>query len=77
MPQIITLHRELIDMTEDLTNQLSRARNEILSLRRNLENTQYLNNKAVDPTMDEKGIMMQQNRHQKARSPDHRSACLV
>ena len=38
-------------MTEDLTNQLSRARNEILSLRRNIENMQYLN-KNVDLSMD-------------------------
>ncbi len=34
--------RELIDMTEGLTNDLANARNEIIALRRDLENRQYL-----------------------------------
>jgi len=39
--------KELIDMSEALANDLSKSRQEVLSLRHKLENKQYLHNKTV------------------------------
>ena len=39
--------KELIDMSEALANDLSKSRQEVLSLRHKLENKQYLHNQTV------------------------------
>lgn len=62
-------HRELIDMTEGLTHDLAKARNEIMTLKRNLENKQFIqsNQEFISPALDQKQLMQHRNQHQKAR----------
>ncbi|TRY75698.1 hypothetical protein TCAL_12120 [Tigriopus californicus] len=59
--------KELIDMTEGLTNDLAKARNEILTLKRNLENKQFIqsNQEFISPALDQMQLMQHRNQHQK------------
>lgn len=59
--------KELIDMTEGLTHDLAKARNEIMTLKRNLENKQFIqsNQEFISPALDQKQLMQHRNQHQK------------
>lgn len=51
-------------MTEALTNDLGNARNEIMSLRREIENRKYLYQQSPDDVIN---VSRHRNEHQKAR----------
>ncbi len=48
---LLISNREMLDLTEALTNELGRARNDILHLRRELEN-RYLFRSKADLALD-------------------------
>ena len=68
------LFRDLMEMTEGLTNDLAAARNEILRLRREFENCQYLHENVRGAQSDGDSGIFSSPRTIKKSPPIHQTA---